>query len=721
MSKLGQTATFIDAWLAPLIARGIYLIPVHGVSRTGCGCQQTRWGRSECSQWGKHPIRPWKDIPQLSPLDCRRIFDEYRSNTGGIACNWAFKLGSSRLACIDVDMHAGGADGQANFAALLSEHGSTEFDAAPADTRGHYFFELPDGLADRWPTKIDLAPGVELLTGNAAKDHYVIVPPGEHRDGNPYRWLPGRDLRICNPLPLPQWVVEAADRYAAEHQEEIAAATGGSANGANSVQPITRKLTPDEKNNLHDRARKYMSTISGAVSGQGGHGHTLHAAGVLINGFAFSIEEAWPILAEWNLSCQPPWRDADLRRKLTEAEKLGPPPGKPRGWLVNSDRPSPFRDLYADEEFAFSKNIRPILVKPTDRRAGPIDDSPSPAPSILPLILAGATIGGERLSSNRFADICSPAAATVARAAEAESVERREALRVADELRAMRLRKFMCPALRRVLLQHRHKRYSRILHHRCDRWGCEGCGQLFRAQWIETAKLRLNNHPWPNDSLFESRVFFRGSVPRSHWQRVYKRLKRLAANYYRVAPDGPDGIRDFVVVTTHVAALRGYDPQPVDAATALNVISSLLHGYHGDRRPISSSHPWAIPKREKTGPPQWTRIGKVDRNISDRDIEEIASVTGCEVHERAPPDSARFRIIRVQDLAHAPDMQQSDVDYLHAVLMGQATIEGWESRDVKVRIAGPYRDNDEFGCTCADDLPRRGGWSVGRSVDLAAI
>lgn len=733
MSKLGQSVAFINEWLAPLIERGIYLIPIHGVTQSACGCQGTRWGRPNCSQWGKHPVRPWKEIKRLEPIDCRRILDEYFS-IAGVPCNWAFKLGSSRLACIDVDMHAGGADGEANFAKLLAEHGAEPFAATPADTRGHYFFSLPVGIADRWPTKIDLAPGVELLTGNSEHDHYVIVPPSEHRDGRPYRWLEGRDLRHSNPLPLPQWVVDAANRYVDEQQVANSDRRCSSESGAG-PSPVSINLPRDEHNKILDRARQYMSRVPGAVSGHGGHDHTLHAAGVLINGFGLSQAEAFPILADWNASCQPPWRDADLRRKIAEAERLGPMAGKRRGHLAEGNRPSPFRDLYADEEFAFAKNIRPVLVKPADRRAGPADDAPPPAPTILPLILAGATLGGDRLASNRFADICSPAAAAVAREAEAQSVERREALRVADELRAMRLRKFMCPALRRVLLQHRHKRYSRILHHRCDRWGCEGCGQLFRAQWIETARLRLNNHPWPTDSLFESRVFYRGSVPRSHWQRVYKRLKRLAANYYRIAPDGPDGIRDFIVVTTHAAALRGYNPQPVDATAALNLISSLLHGYHGDRRPISSSHPWAIPKREKTGPPQWTRIGKVDRNLSELDIEEIAQITGCEMRERAPPESARFRIIRVQDLAHAPDMQQSDVDYLHAVLMGQATIEGWNTRDVKFRLAGStygsdrsdgsdwtdeYRDDDRDG-THAGHVPKRGGWAVGRNVDLAAI
>lgn len=722
MVKVDRAHALVNEWLAPIIDRGIFLIPIHGVTspRTdsaNCACQRLRWGHPDCAQWGKHPVGPWKSTRQLSPVDCRRILEEYRSNTG-VLCNWAFKLGASRLACIDVDMHAGGADGKANFARLLSEHGHGPFTATPADTRGHYFFSIPDGLADRWPTKIDLAPGVELLTGNAEKDHYVIVPPSEHRDGRPYRWIDGRDLRFSDPLPLPQWVIDAANRYVDEHESELELADGGQSAGAR--VPITANLPRDEQNKLLDRARQYMSRVPGAVSGQGGHDHTLHAAGILVNGFGLSQAEALPILSDWNASCQPPWKEADLRRKLSEAERLGPMAGKRRGHLADGTRPSPFRDLFADPEFSFARSINAKLIRPGVQRATPeVAPAAVSVPSILPLILAGATIAGDR-----FSDICGPQAAAAARHAESEDRERREAVRVAEELRQMRFKKFLCPALRRVLLQHRQKRYSRILHHRCDKWACPGCGQLFRAQWIETAKLRLTNHPWPADSPPESRIFYQGNVPRSHWQRVYKRLVRLGAQYYRIAPDGPDpiGHRDYVVVTTHAAALRGYQPQPVDAAAALELISSLLHAYFGDRRPISSSHRWAIPKREKTGPPQWTRIGKVDRNITEFDIEEIARITDCELTERAPPESDRHRIIRVQDLAHAAYMQQSDVDYLHAVLMGQASIEDWETRDLRVHLGGSTYDGyREDGDGDASIGAQKRSSLAGRCVDLAAI
>jgi replicative DNA helicase len=72
-----------------------------------------------------------------------------------------------------------------------------------------------------------------------------------------------------------------------------------------------------------ERARKYMTKVPPAVSGQRGHDRTFHAACVLVCGFGLTESEAYPAFAEWNLGCQPPWSEHDLRRKLSEASKVG--------------------------------------------------------------------------------------------------------------------------------------------------------------------------------------------------------------------------------------------------------------------------------------------------------------------------------------------------------------------------------------------------------------
>jgi replicative DNA helicase len=70
-----------------------------------------------------------------------------------------------------------------------------------------------------------------------------------------------------------------------------------------------------------DRARKYLAKVPPAISGSKGHHQTFHAACVLVLGFGLSDQEAYTLLAEWNLTCQPPWGEHDLRRKLSEAAK----------------------------------------------------------------------------------------------------------------------------------------------------------------------------------------------------------------------------------------------------------------------------------------------------------------------------------------------------------------------------------------------------------------
>lgn len=84
---------------------------------------------------------------------------------------------------------------------------------------------------------------------------------------------------------------------------------------------------------LAARVRAYLKTIPAAVAGQRGHDRTFYAAGRLVRGFDLTPDAAYPYLAEWNATCNPPWSDTELRHKLAEAAKQ---PG-PRGFLL--DRP----------------------------------------------------------------------------------------------------------------------------------------------------------------------------------------------------------------------------------------------------------------------------------------------------------------------------------------------------------------------------------------------
>lgn len=92
------------------------------------------------------------------------------------------------------------------------------------------------------------------------------------------------------------------------------------------LQPFPEHLFPIEKKEVIKadcdiyqrivRARAYVSTVEGAVSGQNGHGKTYRVACKLIKDFALSVEQALPIMLEFNERCVPPWSTRDLVHKL---------------------------------------------------------------------------------------------------------------------------------------------------------------------------------------------------------------------------------------------------------------------------------------------------------------------------------------------------------------------------------------------------------------------
>jgi len=71
-----------------------------------------------------------------------------------------------------------------------------------------------------------------------------------------------------------------------------------------------------------DRARAYLQKVPGAVAGESGHDWTFHAAALLVIDFNLSIDDAMPLLLEWNETCQPPWSESELMHKLESVDAL---------------------------------------------------------------------------------------------------------------------------------------------------------------------------------------------------------------------------------------------------------------------------------------------------------------------------------------------------------------------------------------------------------------
>lgn len=132
-----------------------------------------------------------------------------------------------------------------------------------------------------------------------------------------------------------------------------------------------------------ERARKYVDSIPGALSGSGGHSQTFKVACILVLGFCLTPAEAFVILAEYNLRCEPPWKERDIRHKIDSASKQ---PG-PRGYLRDATDCSTV-SIPKYQEHAPAQVEQPAPVKTStlqDAAVGYLDKITSSKQSLLSL------------------------------------------------------------------------------------------------------------------------------------------------------------------------------------------------------------------------------------------------------------------------------------------------------------------------------------------------
>lgn len=88
-------------------------------------------------------------------------------------------------------------------------------------------------------------------------------------------------------------------------------------------EPPTPMPASEHAGDVVSRAAAYLDRCEPAVSGQGGHVATLKVAQALVRGFALSQDEAFALMTGWNVRCDPPWKDWELRKKLRDAARGG--------------------------------------------------------------------------------------------------------------------------------------------------------------------------------------------------------------------------------------------------------------------------------------------------------------------------------------------------------------------------------------------------------------
>lgn len=203
-----KNSTFQEKILG-LIRQGMVLVPLWPVEEKDgqftCSCR-----RANChSDPGKHPMYAWS-----KPEGRARCEEEALEFWGGShRPEVAVHLGESSLVCLDIDERHGGRDSLCQLEAVFGPLPATAIDARPGDQSYHYYFRAPV----KWdlPAKVEIAPGIDLLSGNSL----VCIAPSRHKSGQRRLWV--NDLPIADWPGSLAWVVKLAKKPLKEGSEWI--------------------------------------------------------------------------------------------------------------------------------------------------------------------------------------------------------------------------------------------------------------------------------------------------------------------------------------------------------------------------------------------------------------------------------------------------------------------------------------------------------------------
>lgn len=654
----------IHLHLSRYVSLGWSIIPAHGVmlnfpSRTeqACACYQS----ARCGSPGKHPVGKWKDKPVFTLRDLAWARESYRMDHDGWEPNWAMVLGRSGVAALDIDQHEGGPDGRSSWDEMERKYG--KLPPAPQDTRGHTLFKLP-AETENWPTKIELAPGVELFTGNSRADHILYIPPSEHPSGASYRWLPGAaPWEVELPL-VPAWIMELAGEAADRQPMRVERLPRSAEEYA--ARTLAR---PVRGSDVLSRSRAYLAQVPGAIQGHRGDDHTFKVACRLIVDFGLSIGEAYPLLAEWNQVCVPPWSDADLYVKLRSADQRR----GPRGRLRDAE----YRRT-GDDEFDYLKGTVLEIVRP--KRAG----SPVPRTPVASCECGGehsretpTTDGASVMGDvNPFsADLDDPAAKD--RLAE-DTAAYRSALRASIDHIRQASRKYYCSSPRSALQKPKRgfALRDRKVKYRCNSWGCMKCKKYYVFRWRETVTLRMAGPAAPE-------TVYVATIESAQWEAVHQRIARARrrlgtrhGNYYTFKPDGANGGTVTVYTTADVLAdLAG--GRSLTARQACDELTNLLSGYYGDTCPIRSSRGWALIKEEDRGRDEYTTVARWHHSVTDELFDRACRVCGIETETKPVDQTPRpRRVLGYQYWAYPPDWTEYQKEFFRHLLTFGVTPDG---------------------------------------------
>ena len=233
----------------------------------------------------------------------------------GIACG----VGDCGPYVVDVDAPHGGhkSDGADSLSAAGIELPPTLTATTPNGGR-HFYYGLvspPEANQLRNCANVNGLLGVDVRTTGG----YVVAPPSVI-GGRAYQFENWRERGALAEFP--------SALYAKERPQAAPVATPPAA-------PV-RETPPERRRpDAIERARRYLASCDAAISGQGGHAATIHAAHALVVGFGLDADTSLGLLmSDFNPRCVPPWTEQELRHKVESARAN---PQRPLGYLLSAD------------------------------------------------------------------------------------------------------------------------------------------------------------------------------------------------------------------------------------------------------------------------------------------------------------------------------------------------------------------------------------------------
>lgn len=240
----------------------------------------------------KVPAVPWKRWQKELPGEA-------------LVRRW-FASGRRNLAVVTTGLVVFDCDGPEGEPLVVTHCGATPHRVQTPRGGVHLGYRRPDGAAVTNRVRVN-GLALDLRTDGGLE----VLPPSRTARGC-YAWLgPGLLAREEPPVACLDWIRPQTARWAEPLAGPVACGTAGQRGPCSAVE----------------RARAYLATIEGAVSGRRGHDRTFRAACVLAQRFGLAFEEAWPLLLEWNARCEPPWSECELVHKLTDAVARRARPG----------------------------------------------------------------------------------------------------------------------------------------------------------------------------------------------------------------------------------------------------------------------------------------------------------------------------------------------------------------------------------------------------------